>query len=222
MDVERVRGTVVDYTRKQLRMNGIKRVRMDDIAREVGISKRTIYKLFASKETLVGFCLNIFSRNGRELFQQYMSRKACSPVYRSLATVNCYIVTLYQMERILLAELEVNAIYQPAIRREREFWYGELLHSLEGVSFCPVIESTPSEIAENILDLFLSNCKNGYPFASQLWIAYLLVRGLAGSGEIAEIGEMDKEVKYEWERLSTILQSWSRPTPLHTRRGMAL
>lgn len=222
MNTIRVRGMIIDHTRKLLRLYGIKRMCMDDIARELGISKRTIYKLFASKETLVGFCLKIFARNGRELLQQYTSRKNCSPVYKSLATVNCYIITLYQLERILLAELEVNANYRPVIKREREFWYGELLHSLEGGSFCPAVESTPSEMAENILDLFFSNCKNGYSFASQLWIAYLLVRGLVGSEEIAEIGEMDKEVRHEWERLSTILQNWNRQASVRTKSGMEL
>ena len=32
---------------------GIKAVRMDDIARQMGISKRTLYELFADKETLL-------------------------------------------------------------------------------------------------------------------------------------------------------------------------
>lgn len=222
MDVERVRGTVVDYTRKQLRMNGIKRVRMDDIARDLGISKRTIYKLFPSKEALVGLCLEVFARNGRELLQRQMPCKECSPVRRSLLTVNCYIMTLYQMDGILLADLDMNTVYRPLIERERRFWYGELLHCLEGLRFCPAVESAPSQMAEKMLELFHSNCKNGYSFLSQLRMAYLLVRGMAGSGEIAGINEMDSQVKHEWERLSTTLQNWNRDVTGHTSPDMEL
>jgi len=38
-------------------LNGIKSVTMDDIARAVGISKRTLYEIFADKESLVYGCV---------------------------------------------------------------------------------------------------------------------------------------------------------------------
>ncbi|MGL4994367.1 MAG: TetR/AcrR family transcriptional regulator [Bacteroidales bacterium] len=38
-------------------LNGIKSVTMDDIARAVGISKRTLYEIFADKEALVMDCV---------------------------------------------------------------------------------------------------------------------------------------------------------------------
>lgn len=44
-----------------------------------------------------------------------------------------------------------------------------------------------------MLDLFLTNCKNGFSFTLQLWISYLLIRGLVGSRKITEIIKMDKE-----------------------------
>lgn len=55
---------------------------MDDMARELSFSKRIIYKFFITKEVLFGFCLNIFSKNGRELLQKYISRKTCSLIYK--------------------------------------------------------------------------------------------------------------------------------------------
>ncbi|MGL5893228.1 MAG: TetR/AcrR family transcriptional regulator [Bacteroidales bacterium] len=42
---------------KQYSLNGIKSVTMDDIARAVGISKRTLYEIFADKEALVRACV---------------------------------------------------------------------------------------------------------------------------------------------------------------------
>ena len=44
MNAIRVRKMIADHTCKLLRLYGIKRMCMDDIAHELGISKRTIYK----------------------------------------------------------------------------------------------------------------------------------------------------------------------------------
>ncbi len=38
---------------EMFRSQGIKSVRMDDIAQQLGVSKRTLYELFGDKETLL-------------------------------------------------------------------------------------------------------------------------------------------------------------------------
>lgn len=44
---------IIDVAAEQFRVNGIRSVRMDDIASLVGISKRTLYEEFEDKETLL-------------------------------------------------------------------------------------------------------------------------------------------------------------------------
>ena len=41
---------------------GIKAVRMDDIARHIGVSKRTLYEMFGDKEELLYQCLSYYRR----------------------------------------------------------------------------------------------------------------------------------------------------------------
>lgn len=41
---------------------GIKAVRMDDIAQQLGVSKRTLYELFGDKESLLYLAMEHFSR----------------------------------------------------------------------------------------------------------------------------------------------------------------
>ena len=40
--------------------NGVKSVRMDDIASRLGVSKRTIYELFGDRESLIVECVRHF------------------------------------------------------------------------------------------------------------------------------------------------------------------
>ena len=51
---------IIDHTTTMFARSGVKSVRMDDIAAEMGISKRTIYEIFGDKENLIMECLGHF------------------------------------------------------------------------------------------------------------------------------------------------------------------
>lgn len=51
---------IIDRTTMMFAQNGVKSVRMDDIAADMGISKRTIYETFGDKENLIMECLRYF------------------------------------------------------------------------------------------------------------------------------------------------------------------
>ncbi len=51
---------IVERTTRMFTRDGVKAVRMDDIAAEMGISKRTIYEIFGDKETLITECFYNF------------------------------------------------------------------------------------------------------------------------------------------------------------------
>jgi AcrR family transcriptional regulator len=57
-----IRERIIDHTTRMFSHNGVKSVRMDDIAAEMGISKRTIYEIFSDKENLIMECLECFHR----------------------------------------------------------------------------------------------------------------------------------------------------------------
>lgn len=52
-----LRGRIVETAMKAFTSNGIKSITMDDIAAALGISKRTLYEVFADKETLLKECI---------------------------------------------------------------------------------------------------------------------------------------------------------------------
>ncbi len=53
---------IIEHTTRMFARDGVKAVRMDDIAAEMGISKRTIYEIFGDKETLITEGFDYFHR----------------------------------------------------------------------------------------------------------------------------------------------------------------
>ena len=60
------RDNIIHYTSKMFVEQGIKAVRMDDIAKELSISKRTLYELFGDKEELIFQSIKHYSEQARE------------------------------------------------------------------------------------------------------------------------------------------------------------
>lgn len=67
-----VKKTIIERAAFLFADNGIKGITMDDLARQMGMSKRTIYEYFKDKRELVGECVHYFERvrdqKTREIF----------------------------------------------------------------------------------------------------------------------------------------------------------
>lgn len=55
-----LRERVIGVALKHFARNGVRSVTMDDIARENGMSKRTLYEMFKDKEDLLWHCMDLF------------------------------------------------------------------------------------------------------------------------------------------------------------------
>lgn len=68
-----MRPVIVSTALQMFLTDGIDSVRMDDIASELSISKRTLYEFFSSKENLLLECFNCHARIMHERIAQEMS-----------------------------------------------------------------------------------------------------------------------------------------------------
>ena len=66
MTQEEHKEHIVESAMQMFVRQGLKSVRMDDIAQELGISKRTLYELFGDKEELLYQCLRLYMNNVNE------------------------------------------------------------------------------------------------------------------------------------------------------------
>lgn len=53
---ENTEKRIIAFTSQSLKEQGIRAVRMDDIARNMNMSKRTIYQAYITKENLIYIC----------------------------------------------------------------------------------------------------------------------------------------------------------------------
>lgn len=52
---------IIRITQTLIARNGIRAVRVDEIVQTLGISKRTLYEMFADKDELISSCLDSMS-----------------------------------------------------------------------------------------------------------------------------------------------------------------
>lgn len=65
---------VIDYATKEFFAKGVRQVTMDDIAKGLQMSKRTLYQLFADKEQLIIACIEVISEKEKELVSSLMAQ----------------------------------------------------------------------------------------------------------------------------------------------------
>jgi AcrR family transcriptional regulator len=68
-----VKQRIVEEASALFAQTGVRSTTMDDIARHLGISKRTIYENFRDKETLLIACLEVFKEKNREKMEKVFS-----------------------------------------------------------------------------------------------------------------------------------------------------
>lgn len=69
-----LRENIIAEATKTFLTYGVKSIRMDDLATNLGISKRTIYEIFGDKETLVTECIESHFEKVKEEKQQKMMK----------------------------------------------------------------------------------------------------------------------------------------------------
>lgn len=66
---------ILNAAKKLFTNYGFKRVSMDEIASEVGVTKKTVYTYFSSKEVLLKYCIKEELQNMRKIIENVESKK---------------------------------------------------------------------------------------------------------------------------------------------------
>lgn len=125
------REEIIRATQDMIARNGIRAVRVDEIAQTLGISKRTLYEMFADKNELVGACLDEMSHQQRQRIVSCRKRRAGNPLQRMLRLTNEYVDSLYIVESSFLADIRRKVAFAEHFTEHRQFWLDELTRTLE-------------------------------------------------------------------------------------------
>ena len=66
-----LRERIIEKAMQDFSMHGIRAVKMDTLAKELGISKRTMYEIFEDKETLLFEGIKVYGNRKREYMHSY-------------------------------------------------------------------------------------------------------------------------------------------------------
>lgn len=122
---------IIHATQELIARNGIRAVRVDEIAQTLGISKRTLYEMFTDKNDLVGACLDAMSHQQQERIVACRKRRGGNPLQKVLRLANEYIDNLYTVEHSFLSDIRRKIIFAEHYDEHREFWRRELTDYLE-------------------------------------------------------------------------------------------
>lgn len=157
------REEIIRATQELIARNGIRAVRVDEIAQTLGISKRTLYELFADKNELVGACLDEMSHRQRQRIVSCRKRRAGNPLQRTLRLMNEFVDSLFVVESSFLADIRRKVAFAEHFDEHRRFWLDELAQTLETCRkeelLLPEIDAAryAERIANTLLELRLSH-----------------------------------------------------------------
>lgn len=122
---------IIRTTQEFISRNGIRAVRVDEIAQTLGISKRTLYEMFTDKNDLIGACLDAMSQQQQERIAACRRRRSGNPLQKTVRLMNEYIENLYQVDHSFLSDLRRKVAFAEHYDEHREFWHKELTLLLE-------------------------------------------------------------------------------------------
>jgi len=122
---------IIRATRELIARNGIRAVRVDEIAQTLGISKRTLYEMFTDKNDLVGACLDYMSHQQRERIVACSKRRGSNSLQKVLKLANEYMDNLYTVDPRFLSDIRHKVIFAEHYDEHREFWHREITRCLE-------------------------------------------------------------------------------------------
>lgn len=192
MRQDETRNRVIEITSEIISRNGIRAARVDEIARAAGISKRTLYEMFADKTTLIYRCLERMSARQHEVISREIISADMDSLHRIFRFVEEYIESLYVLDRWFLADLKHCIEFTDNYEGDYLWWKDNLVAMLErGVGDGYLLADTAVElVAESVLSRSYELRVADYGKDAQMALLKALLRGISTMRGIAEIDAM--------------------------------
>lgn len=97
---------IIECASKLFLKSGIKEIKMDDIARELGISKRTLYENYPNKEKLLLECIDAIYTYIKNKARPFLKEKSHNGLEYVLYLYNIYFTLLSKINKKFFTDLE--------------------------------------------------------------------------------------------------------------------
>ena len=122
---------IIRMTQDLIARNGIRAVRVDEIAQTLGISKRTLYEMFADKNELIYACLDAMGRQQRADATACRRRRSGNALQPTLKLACTYIDGLFKVDSRFLSDIRRKIFYAEHFDEHLAFWRTELTNCRE-------------------------------------------------------------------------------------------
>lgn len=121
---------IIRTTCELITRNGIRAVRVDEIAQVLGISKRTLYEMFSDKTDLINACLDDMNVQIRRRIEVNRRRPGTS-LQKAFRLAYEYSDTLYLVDHSFLKEVRQKISFSEHYEEHRMFWRAELCRAFD-------------------------------------------------------------------------------------------
>ncbi len=172
---------IIRATQRLITRDGIRAVRVDEIAATLGISKRTLYELFADKSELIVACLDVMGRENQRRIAMGCRRRTSNPLQRMLRLASEYIDGLYTVNRSFLEDIRRKVAFSEYYDEHHAFWCNTFVRLLETCREADLLlpEIDPPLFAERILSTLFELRISGIQQEELRFFSRMLLRGAA-------------------------------------------
>lgn len=122
-----IRKELIIFTSQSLKQYGFRAVRMDTIAHNMKISKRTLYEIYGTKDNLISNCFISYLDRTKNMFE-ITKYNASDPLKYLFDISKQYINNLYKAECVFW--LDITKYYPHIYHSIQKIWTDELERSL--------------------------------------------------------------------------------------------
>lgn len=174
-----MKQSIVLFVLQMIEKEGIRAVRMDDIAKKMGISKRTIYRLFYTKQELIHVCMErSIHQTGRKL--QMLDKPVRNSMEKLQLFTQSYLRTLYRAQKVLWQDFSLIPDYRESYMIYHSFWentFKVLLSECKRNQY--IVEHVDMDTFVTIFMSALYNARlTDCCYHSQRIAAYIMIRGM--------------------------------------------
>lgn len=125
---EHAEKRLIAFASQSVRQYGIRAVRMDAIARDMGMSKRTLYKVYKSKDNFIRVCLASYADRVSNLFR-LLRLGATEPLDYLVELTKAFVTNLYKAEPVFWQD--ITECYPHVYKMIWGTWTEELERAVE-------------------------------------------------------------------------------------------
>ena len=193
---ENTEKKIIAFTSQSLKEQGIRAVRMDDIARNMNMSKRTIYQTYTTKENLIYTCLQGYQARIINMF--HIGKYNFPDIVEYFWAVSkAYIENLYKAKCVFWFDISCDSKYRYIHSSFNRIWLGELEKIILACQKEKLVMSDlRAEICVESLTTLLYNARIAECMPSMLYSsAYFMLRGIMTESGIKRFDHIPFEEK---------------------------